>query len=146
MSGTRRFWFGNGSLDAIRCYVGLDSVLNRPWIVRSVDICPIHNRSKTDKPSTIGGRIETETLPSAPPKKPTPHRHRTDRQPTVCRGEIFQTCLKDFSRQICLPKHKPTPNRQNRINTDCKPISPLIWWFLSVWSRFRVGLDGVTEV
>ena len=40
-----------GRFHAYRCYVGLDSVLNRPWIgVRSADICPIHNLSKTDKP------------------------------------------------------------------------------------------------
>ena len=108
-----------GRLHAIRCYVGLDSVLNRPWIgVRSADICPIHNWSKTDKPSTIGGRIKNDTSPNAP------------RQ----------------NRQICLPEHKPTPNRQNRINTNIKSICPRIWWFLSVWGRFRVGLAGVTVV
>ena len=49
-----------GRLHAIRCYVGLDSVLNRSWIgVRLADICPMHNRSKTDKPFTIGGRINS---------------------------------------------------------------------------------------
>ena len=64
-----------GRLHAIRCYVGLDSVLNRPWIgVGSADICPIHNRSKTDKPSTIGGRIKTDTSPNAPRQ----NRHHTD--------------------------------------------------------------------
>ena len=64
-----------GRLHAIWCYVGLDSVLNRPWIgVRSADICPIHNRSKTDKPSTTGGLIKTDTSPNAPRQ----NRHHTD--------------------------------------------------------------------
>ena len=64
-----------GRLHAIRFYIGLHSVLNRPWIgVRSADICPIHNRSKTDKPSTIGGRIKTDTSPNAHRQ----NRHHTD--------------------------------------------------------------------
>ena len=136
-----------GRLHAIRCYVGLDSFLNRPRIsVRSADICPIHNRSKTNKLSTIGGRIKTDTSPNAPRQ----NRHHTDIQPTDNRQFVgersFKHVWKISPRQICLPEHKPTPNRQNRINTDCKPISPRIWGFLSVWGRFRVGLAGVTGV
>ena len=86
-----RFTFGLGSryvghksvlireyvsrLHAIRCYVRLDSVLNRPWIgVSSANICPIHNRSTTNKPSTIGDQIKTDTTLNAPRQ----NRHHTD--------------------------------------------------------------------
>ena len=68
MSSTRRFDSGIvGRLHAIRCYVVFDSVLNRPGIgVRSADIWLIHNRSKTDWPSAIGGRLKTDTSSNAP--------------------------------------------------------------------------------
>ena len=109
-------------------------------------ICPIRNRSKTDKPSTIGGRIKTDTSPNSPRQNP----HHTDIKPTDNRQFVGKRSCKHVwnisPRQICLPEHKPTPNRQNRINTDWKPISPRIWCFLSVWGRFRVGLGGVTGV
>ena len=136
-----------GQLHAIRCYIGLDSVLNRFWIgVRSADICPIGNRSKTNKPSTISGQIKTDSSPNAPQQ----NRHHTDIKPTdnrqFVREKSFKHVWKISPRQICVPEHKPTPNWQNRINTDCKPISPRIWWFLSVWCRFCVGLAGVTGV
>ena len=43
----------------------LDSI--RSWIgVRSVDICPIHNRSKTDRLSTIAVLIKTDMSSNAP--------------------------------------------------------------------------------
>ena len=132
-----------GRFHAIRCYIGLNSVLNRFWIsVRSAAICPIRNRSKTDKPSTIGGRIKTDT----PPNAPRQNRHHTDIKPTDNRQFVGKRSSKHVwkisPRQICLPEHKPTPNRQNRINTDCKPISPRIWWFC----RFEVGFVSVWAV
>ena len=136
MSGTRRFWFGNVSADSTQ--FGVMSDLIRSWIgVRSADICPIHNRSNTDKPYTIGGRIKTNTSPERSPTKPTPHRHITDNLSGRYLSNMFERSLPD--KFVC-----PNINRQNRIYTDCKPISPRIWWFLSVWGRFCVGLAGVT--
>ena len=125
MSGTRRFWIGNVSADSTQ--FGVMSDLIRSWIgVRSADIWRIHNQSKTDKPSTIGGWIKTDTSPNAPPQNwhhtnilLTDNRH-------FVRERSFKHVWKISPRQICLPEHKPTPNRQNRINTDCKPTSPRI--------------------
>ena len=135
-----------GRLQAIQCYVGLDYILNRPWIgVRSPNKCPIHNWSKTDKPSTIGSR------PTRPRNAPW---EKNDTTPTYNRQTTDNLSGRDFSNMFewSLPDKFVCPNinwhqsRQNRINTDCKPISPRIWWFLSVWGRFRVGLVGVTGV
>ena len=151
---------------AIWWYVGLDSVLNPPWIgVRSADICPIHNRCENDKPCTNGGRIKTDTSPNAPdkndakpmytpvtPLKPTRNRHQTDKNHQIrgeidlqsvlirfcrfdvglcsdrqiCRGEIFQTCLKDLS------------------PTNCR-LSVGVVSVLSRDVRGRVGLDSATD-
>ena len=106
-----------GRLIASRCYIGLDSVLDRPWIgVRSAGICPIHKRTRTDKPFTIGGRIKTDTSPNAPRQ----NRQNTDILPTDNRQFVGERSFK----HVCLPEHKPTPNRQIQINTDGKPISP----------------------
>ena len=64
MSDICRFWFGMGRpqfsimSDLIRSWIGLVGIG-----VRSADICPLHNRSKTNKPSTIGGRIKADTSP-----------------------------------------------------------------------------------
>ena len=101
VSGTHRFWIGNIYVDppcAIRRDVGVDSVLNQPWIwwrhqmalcagnlrrhrahydvivmigVRLADICPTHNWFKTSKRCTIGGRIKTDTSQNASDKTDT---------------------------------------------------------------------------
>ena len=137
-----------GRLHIIQCYVGLDSALNRPWIsVRSADICPMHNQPKTDKPSTTGGRIKTDTSPNAPRQ----NRQLADIQPTDNRQFVRRDLSNMFER--CIPNKCVCPNT-NRHQTDktestppaYKTISSRIWWFLSVWGRFRVGLAGVTGV
>ena len=121
--------------------------LIQSWIgVRSADICPIHNWSKTDKPSTIGGRIKTDTSPNAPDKTDTTpkyNRQTTDNLSWRDLSNMFERSLPD--KFVC-PNINRHQNWQNRINTDCKPNSPRIWGFLSVWGRFCVGLAGVTEV
>ena len=145
MSGTRRFYFGNVSADSTE--FGVMSDLSRSWIgLESVSGRPTYARYITDL-------TPTNHLPSVAELRPTRPRmlpDKTDTAPTDNRQFVgersFKHVWKISPRQICLPEHKPTPNRQNRINTDCKPISPRIWWFLSVWGRFRVGLAGVTGV
>ena len=112
----------------IRSWIGLESVSGRPTYARYItDLRP------------------TNHLPSVAELRPTRPRtlpDKTDTTPTDNRQSVgersFKHVWKIHPRQIFLPEHKPTPNRQNRINTDCKPISPRIWWFLSVLGRFRV--------
>ena len=105
-----RFIFGLGSR-----YVGHSSVLIRElsadstqfgviwdliwsWIgVRSADIWPTNNLSKTGQTVYHRWPNEDRHVAERSPTKPTPHRYITDRQPTICRGETFQTCLKDLS-------------------------------------------------
>ena len=65
-----------GRIHAIRCYVGLGSVFNRPWIgVRTADkfVCPNKTRHQTDK---------TESIPTVIPQSHRPNRHETDLKPT----------------------------------------------------------------
>ena len=71
----------------------------------------------------------------------------TDKQPTIYRGEIFKHVWKiSPDRFIFIYRtYKPISNRQNRINTDYKPISHRIWLIWSVRCRFRVGFAGVTR-
>ena len=124
-----------------------NSVLCRTWFgLESVSGRPTYARYTTYlRP--------TNHLPSVAELRPTRPRtlpDKTDITPTYNRQFVgersFRHVWKISPRQIFLPDHKPTPNRQNPINTDCKPISPRIWWFLSVWGRSRVGLAGVTGV
>ena len=137
MSGTRRFWFGNVStdsmqfgvmLDLIRSWIGSESVSGRTTYARCItDLRPINHLSSVAelRPTRL------LTLPN-----------KTDTTPTYNRQATDNLSRRDLSNiwQICLPEHRPTPNRQNRIDTDCKPISPRIWCFcrveigfLSVW-------------
>ena len=162
MSGTRRFWFGNVSADStqfgvmsdlIRSWIGLESVSSRPTYARyTTDLRPTNHL-----PSVAELRpTRPRTLPDKTDTIPTYNRQTTDNLSGRDLSNMFERSLPD--KFVCpnininrhqtdkTHKHKPTSNRQNRINTDCKPISPRIWWFLSVWGRFRVGLGGVTGV
>ena len=124
-----------GRHHVIRCYVGLDSVLNRPWIgVRSADICPIHNRSKTDKPSTIGGRIKTDTSPNAPDK--------TDTTPTYNRqttNNMFERSLPD--KFVC-----PNINWHQTDKTESIPTVNRSLPEFEDFCRFEVGFVSVWPV
>ena len=147
LSGTRRFWFGNVSVDStqfcvmsdlIRSWIGLESVSGRPTYARcKTDLIRLTNHL----PSVAKLRpTRPRTLPDKTDTTPTYNRQTTD---NFIGERSFKHVWKISPRQICLPEHKPTPNRQNWINTDCKPISSRIWWFLSVWGRFG-RCDGGT--
>ena len=123
-------------LHAIRCYVGLDSVLNRPWIgVRSADICPIHNRSKTNKPSTIGGRIKTDTSPNAPRQ----NRQTTDDLSGRDLSNMFERSIPD--KCVC-----PNINRHQTDKTESIPTVNRSLPEFEDFCRFEVGFVGVTGV
>ena len=125
-----------GRLHAIRCYVGLHSVLNRPWIdVRSADICPIHNRSKTDKPSTIGGR----TLPDKTDTTPTYNRQTTDNLSGSDLSNMFERSLPD--KFVC-----PNINRHQTDITESIPTVNRSLPEFDDFCRFDVGFVSVWPV
>ena len=133
MSGTRRFWFRNvvGRLHPIRCHVGLNS----SWIgVRY--ICPIHNQSNnTDQP--FGGHRWPNWyrhVPERSPTKPTPHRHITDRQPTICRERSFKMF-------VC-----PNINLHQTDKTESMPIVERSLPQFDHFSRFEVGFVSAWSV
>ena len=132
-----------GRLHAIRCYAGLDSVLNRPWIgVRSADICPIHNRSKTDKPSTIGGRIKTDTSRTL--------RDKTDTTPTYNRPTTDNLSGRDLSNMFerSLPDKFVCPNtdRHQTDKTESKPTVNRSLPEFDDFCRIEVGFVSVWPV
>ena len=133
MSGTRRFWFRNVSADSMQ--FGVMSDLIRSWIgVWSADICPIHNWSKTDKSSTIGGRIKTNTSPNAP-------QHHTDIKPTEDRQFVHGRDLSNMFERS-LPDKFVCPNI-NQHQTDKTESIPTVNRSLPEFEdfcRFEVGL------
>ena len=111
-----------GRLHAIRCYVRLDSVLNRPWIgVRSVaELRPTRPRTLPDKTDTT----------------PTYDRQTTDNLSGRDLSNMFE---RSFLDQCVFPNI-------NRYQTDKIESIPIVSRsrpkfddFLSVWGRFRAS-------
>ena len=135
MSGTRRFWFGNVSADStqfgfisdlIRSWIGIESVSGRPTYARyTTDLRPTNHLPSVAELRPTCPR----TLPDKTDTAPTYNRQTTDNLSGRDLSNMFERFLPD--KFVC-----PNTNRQNRINTDCKLISPRIWWFLLVWGRF----------
>ena len=118
-----------GRLNAIRCYVGLESALNRPSIgVWSADIYQIHNWSKTDKPSVIGGLTKTDTSQNAPRQK---------------RHPIFQTCLKNPPppQLVCLDINRHQTDKNESIFIINRSLPEF-----DDFCRFEVGFVSVYPV
>ena len=102
VSGTHRPWFWNASSDSTQ--FGVTSGLILSWIgVRLAEKCTIPELRPTYHVPSLHGRRPNTSWQNLHP--------------------VFQTCLKDLSKQILLPDHITTPSRQKHINTDCKPTS-----------------------
>ena len=117
-----------------RTWFGLESALIS---VRSADIYPIHGRSKTDKPSTIGGRIKTDTSPNAPRQTDTTPIYSSI--PTDNRQFPGRDLSNMFERS--LPDKFVCPNI-NRHQTDKTESIPTVNWSLpefDIFCRCDVG-------
>ena len=141
MSGTCRFWFGIVSADFRQ--FGIMSGLIWSWIgARSADICPMHSRSKTDKPSTIGGRIKTETPPNDPRQTyttPAYNRQKTDNLSGRDHSNMIETSLHD--KCVC-----PSINRHQTDKTKSIPTVNRSLPDFEDFCRFEVGFVSVWPV
>ena len=140
-------WVCVSQLHTIRCYIGLDSIFNWPWIgVRSADICHIYNRFKTDKPSTNGGQIKTDTSLNTPRQNWHYTWPITDSQSDSLLVRDISTMFERFLTNICVcPNINPKPKLTKPKRYWSQPIFLWIWWFFLVWGRFLVGLASVMK-
>ena len=134
--------FDSGNVSADSMQFGVMSDLIPSWIgFESASGRPTYTRYKTNliRP--------TNHLPSVAELRPTRPRtlpDKTDTTPTYNRETTDNLSGRNLSNiSVCPNINLHQTDRQNRINTNCKPISSCIWWFFVGLVSVLVFVTGV---